>query len=73
MTRSASGRVHERCKDLMSSPVHRIAMELAAEVELSRGLMDIDTDDPMLDDAFRREVERAAALSRALLCGEGPS
>ena len=57
----------------MSNPVHRIAMELAAEVELSRGLMDIDTDDPMLDEAFRREVERAAALSRALLCGEGPS
>ena len=57
----------------MSNPVHRIAMELAAEAELSRGLMDIDTDDPMLDEAFRREVERAAALSRWLLRGEGPS
>ena len=57
----------------MSNTVHLIAMELAAEVELSRVLMDIDTDDPMLDDEFRREAERAAALSRALLCCEGPS
>lgn len=56
----------------MSDPVEHLAAELLAVVEAGRGMADVVTDDPRLDDEFRREMRRAEVIARGLL-GLGPS